>query len=194
MPRRGNGRKKVEIVKIPDEKSLQVSFSKRRGCLFKKANELCIMCGAEIAIVGYTPGNNVYSFGHPCVNRIVDRFLAGSPPQDPTEQLIESYRKERIYNANKEVNEKQEMLDMEMKHREELQAIKRDKWWEAPIEDLNTPQLKQMEMALEVIKEGLRKEAQRQQMINGAIFPFSILGSALTPPKTSSSSNGRNAK
>ncbi|XP_055821976.1 agamous-like MADS-box protein AGL62 [Solanum dulcamara] len=196
MPRIANGRKKIDIVKIQDDKRLQVTFSKRRANLFKKASELCTMCGAEIAIVGFTPGNSVYSFGHPCVDRVVDRFLMVNPPQDIniSDQLVEVYRKERIRQGNREVSEKQEMLDREIKHREALQAMKRDTasgqhWWEAPIEDLNSPQLKQMEKALEFINERLRREAQRQQMVHGTIFPFSNFGSSLTP--TGSSSNAR---
>ncbi|KAM3377356.1 hypothetical protein P3S68_009769 [Capsicum galapagoense] len=69
MARLSRGRKKVEIVKMKNESNMQVTFSKRRAGLFKKASELCTLCGAEIAIVVFSPGkaNKVYSFGHPSV-------------------------------------------------------------------------------------------------------------------------------
>ncbi|CAA6657720.1 unnamed protein product [Spirodela intermedia] len=61
-----------------------VSFSKRRSGLFKKAAELAILCGAEIAAVVFSPAGKPFSFGHPSVEAIADRLLAedaaGGPP------------------------------------------------------------------------------------------------------------------
>ncbi|PHT29741.1 Agamous-like MADS-box protein AGL62 [Capsicum baccatum] len=82
MPRRRKGRKRVDIVKMENESNLQVTFSKHRAGLFKKASELCTLCGAEIAIVVFSPGkaNKVYSFSHPSVELLVDRFLGRDLP------------------------------------------------------------------------------------------------------------------
>ncbi|KAG5589715.1 hypothetical protein H5410_040229 [Solanum commersonii] len=101
--------------------SKKVSFSKRRASIYKKANELCTMCGAKIVIVGFTPGNNIYSFG--TLHKILLIFL--------TKSL-------RLIKKRKFVRR------IEIKRKEELQAIKRDTasgqhWWKAPIEDLNYP-------------------------------------------------------
>lgn len=71
--KKSKGRQKVEMVKMPNESNLQVTFSKRRTGLFKKASELCTLCGADIAIIVFSPGKKVFSFGHPCVETIVDR-------------------------------------------------------------------------------------------------------------------------
>ncbi|KAK7369901.1 hypothetical protein VNO80_11949 [Phaseolus coccineus] len=69
------GRRKIEITEVKDPNTKQVTFSKRRTGLFKKANELSILCGAEVAIVVFSPGNKPYSFGHPSVDIVVDKFL-----------------------------------------------------------------------------------------------------------------------
>ncbi|KAF7127889.1 hypothetical protein RHSIM_Rhsim11G0149200 [Rhododendron simsii] len=45
------GRQKIKIAKIEIKNHLQVTFSKRRSGLFKKASELCTLCGVEIAIL-----------------------------------------------------------------------------------------------------------------------------------------------
>lgn len=42
-------------------------FSKRRVGLFKKACELCMLCGAKIAIAIISPDIKVFSSGHPRV-------------------------------------------------------------------------------------------------------------------------------
>ena len=73
------GRQKIEIKKIESEEARQVCFSKRRAGLFKKANELSILCGAEIGVIVFSPAGKPFSFGHPSVDSIIDRFLSGSP-------------------------------------------------------------------------------------------------------------------
>ncbi|KAG5091590.1 hypothetical protein JHK82_050368 [Glycine max] len=69
------GRRKIQIAVVKDPNTRQVTFSKRRTGLFKKANELSILCGVEIAIVVFSIGNKPYSFGHPSVDVVVTKFL-----------------------------------------------------------------------------------------------------------------------
>ncbi|GER42869.1 MADS-box transcription factor family protein [Striga asiatica] len=71
------GRKKIEIKKIANPSNRQVTFSKRRVGLFKKASELCILSGAEIAIIVHSLGKRVFTFGHPTPDAVIDRFLGG---------------------------------------------------------------------------------------------------------------------
>ncbi|KAL8530450.1 hypothetical protein ACS0TY_007478 [Phlomoides rotata] len=53
------------MEKIENEKNLQVTFSKRCAGVFKKASELNTLCGAESAVVVFTPGKRAHSYGHP---------------------------------------------------------------------------------------------------------------------------------
>ncbi|CAN1816143.1 Agamous-like MADS-box protein AGL62 [Linum perenne] len=76
MERTNKGRQRVEMVKMMKDSNRQVTFSKRRSGLFKKASELCTLCGVDIAIIVFSPGQKVFSFGHPSIQAIVDRFLA----------------------------------------------------------------------------------------------------------------------
>ena len=73
------GRRKIKIERVKDSNTRQVTFSKRRTGLFKKANELSILCGAEVAIVVFSPGNNPYSFGHPGVDVVAAKYLKLKP-------------------------------------------------------------------------------------------------------------------
>uniref|UniRef100_A0A8I6XT35 MADS-box domain-containing protein n=1 Tax=Hordeum vulgare subsp. vulgare TaxID=112509 RepID=A0A8I6XT35_HORVV len=73
----GNGRKKIAIQRIEKEEARHVCFSKRRQGLFTKATELSVMCGAEVAVVAFSPGGKGFSFGHPSAEAVIDRFLAG---------------------------------------------------------------------------------------------------------------------
>lgn len=70
------GRQKIEIKKIESISNRQVTFSKRRNGLFKKASELCILSGAEVAIIVKSPGKRTFAFGHPSVDAVISRYLA----------------------------------------------------------------------------------------------------------------------
>ncbi|KAM0840554.1 hypothetical protein ACQ4PT_059581 [Festuca glaucescens] len=77
-PRRpkGTGRKKIEIRRIESKQARQVCFSKRRVGLFKKATELATICGGKVAAVAFSPGRNVFTFGHPSVDSVLHRFYS----------------------------------------------------------------------------------------------------------------------
>ena len=47
-------RKKIEIKKIDNATARQVTFSKRRRGLFKKAEELSTLCDAEVAVMVFS--------------------------------------------------------------------------------------------------------------------------------------------
>ncbi|XP_021763782.1 agamous-like MADS-box protein AGL29 [Chenopodium quinoa] len=68
------GRRKLEMKKIEKSSSRLVTFSKRRSGAFKKANELSTLCGAEIAIIVFSPGGKPFSFGKPNIETVVNRF------------------------------------------------------------------------------------------------------------------------
>lgn len=54
------GRGKIEIKKIENLSSRQVTFSKRRGGLFKKAGELAVLCDAEVAVIIFSQTGKLY--------------------------------------------------------------------------------------------------------------------------------------
>ncbi|KAG6409200.1 hypothetical protein SASPL_132234 [Salvia splendens] len=57
------GRGKIVIRRIDDMTSRQVTFSKRRNGLLKKAKELAILCDAEVALIIFSSTGKLYDFG-----------------------------------------------------------------------------------------------------------------------------------
>ncbi|KAI3939777.1 hypothetical protein MKW92_012563, partial [Papaver armeniacum] len=55
-------RGKTEMRRIENATSRQVTFSKRRNGLLKKAFELSVLCEAEVALIVFSPGGKVYEF------------------------------------------------------------------------------------------------------------------------------------
>ncbi|KAI6692205.1 hypothetical protein NL676_019915 [Syzygium grande] len=56
------GRRKVEIRRIADKSSRQVTFSKRRGGLMKKARELSVLCDVDVALAVFSSRGKLYEF------------------------------------------------------------------------------------------------------------------------------------
>jgi hypothetical protein len=60
----GGGRsRRREIRRIEDATSRQVTFSKRRTGLLKKAFELGVLCDAEVALVVFSSTGRRYEYG-----------------------------------------------------------------------------------------------------------------------------------
>ncbi|BAT86911.1 hypothetical protein VIGAN_05024200 [Vigna angularis var. angularis] len=55
-------RKKIPIKKIVDVTARQVTFSKRKSGLLKKARELSLLCDAEIALIVFSPGGKLFDY------------------------------------------------------------------------------------------------------------------------------------
>jgi hypothetical protein len=56
------GRGKVELKKIENPANRQVTFSKRRMGLLKKANELAILCDAQIGVIIFSGSGKMYEY------------------------------------------------------------------------------------------------------------------------------------
>lgn len=56
------GRVKLEIKRIENNTNRQVTFSKRRNGLIKKAYELSILCDIDIALIMFSPSGRLSHF------------------------------------------------------------------------------------------------------------------------------------
>ncbi|XP_060963213.1 MADS-box transcription factor 27 isoform X1 [Cannabis sativa] len=56
------GRGKVELKRIENPTSRQVTFSKRRNGLLKKAFELSLLCDAEVGLIVFSPSGKLYQY------------------------------------------------------------------------------------------------------------------------------------
>ncbi|XP_076928972.1 protein VERNALIZATION 1-like [Bidens hawaiensis] len=56
------GRGKVELKRIQDKVSRQVSFTKRRNGLMKKAHELSVLCDVDVAVFVFSGKNRLSEF------------------------------------------------------------------------------------------------------------------------------------
>ncbi|KAL0334985.1 UNVERIFIED_CONTAM: Agamous-like MADS-box protein [Sesamum radiatum] len=161
------GRQKIKIEKIEVKNHLQVTFSKRRSGLFKKASELCTLCGVEIAIIVFSPAGKVFSFGHPNVESIIDRFLArstGPNSHDPF-HLVEAQRNASVRELNLQLGQILNEVEVERKRGENLDNMRKTNeshyWWEAPVSKLGLEELEQLRDAMEELKKNVSQHANK---------------------------------
>ncbi|KAH6789933.1 hypothetical protein C2S51_004939 [Perilla frutescens var. frutescens] len=66
-------RQKIQIKKIDNLTSRQVTFSKRRRGLFKKAQELATLCDAEIALIVFSATGKLFDYSSSSMMQIIQR-------------------------------------------------------------------------------------------------------------------------
>ncbi|VVA92138.1 unnamed protein product [Arabis nemorensis] len=83
------GRVKLEIKRIENTTNRQVTFSKRRNGLIKKAYELSILCDIDIALIMFSPSDRLSLFsGKTRIEDVFTRFI--NLPNQEREKDIQS--------------------------------------------------------------------------------------------------------
>ncbi|KAL6634621.1 hypothetical protein ACP70R_027292 [Stipagrostis hirtigluma subsp. patula] len=68
------GRGKIVIRRIDNSTSRQVTFSKRRNGIFKKAKELAILCDAEVGLMIFSSTGRLYEYSSTSMKSVIDRY------------------------------------------------------------------------------------------------------------------------
>ena len=56
------GRGKVQLKRIENKINRQVTFSKRRAGLLKKAHEISVLCDAEVALIVFSHKGKLFEY------------------------------------------------------------------------------------------------------------------------------------
>nr|AHW58026.1 SVP-1 [Coffea arabica] len=117
-------REKIQIRKIDNATARQVTFSKRRRGLFKKAEELSVLCDADVALILFSSTGKLFEYSSSSMKEILERHNLHSKNLEKMEQpslelqLVENSNCSRL---SKEVAEKSHQL--RQMRREELQGL-----------------------------------------------------------------------
>ncbi|KAK7343651.1 hypothetical protein VNO77_12560 [Canavalia gladiata] len=66
-------RGKIQMKKIENATSRQVTFSKRRSGLLKKAYELSVLCDAQVAVIIFSQSGRLFEFSSSDITKILER-------------------------------------------------------------------------------------------------------------------------
>ncbi|CAK9150959.1 unnamed protein product, partial [Ilex paraguariensis] len=68
------GRGKIVIRRIDNSTSRQVTFCKRRNGLLKKAEELSILCDAEVGLIIFSSTGRLHEFSSTSMKAVIERY------------------------------------------------------------------------------------------------------------------------
>uniref|UniRef100_A0A7N0ZRF9 Agamous-like MADS-box protein AGL15 n=1 Tax=Kalanchoe fedtschenkoi TaxID=63787 RepID=A0A7N0ZRF9_KALFE len=110
------GRGKIEIKKIENINSRQVTFSKRRSGLLKKARELSVLCDAEVAVIIFSNTGKLFDFSSHGMKGTIARY---SKCQDSSETSTVEDKPKVNHQLEKEPLDilKEELANLQLKHR-----------------------------------------------------------------------------
>jgi hypothetical protein len=146
------GRAKIEIKKIENPSARQVCFSKRRVGLIKKASELSILCGSEVGIIVFSQAGKAFSFGHPCIDYVIDKVMK-RPVSVDKEKIELIQRLENEYNSLLQEleaeKERHHVLEQQLHADYINQRHYMGNWWNQPLDGMSLIELKQHAERLE---------------------------------------------
>uniref|UniRef100_A0A6I8RQZ7 Myocyte enhancer factor 2D n=1 Tax=Xenopus tropicalis TaxID=8364 RepID=A0A6I8RQZ7_XENTR len=89
------GRKKIQIQRITDERNRQVTFTKRKFGLMKKAYELSVLCDCEIALIIFNHSNKLFQYASTDMDKVLLKYTEYNEPHESrtNADIIETLRK-----------------------------------------------------------------------------------------------------
>ncbi|KAL7615875.1 hypothetical protein Lser_V15G02524 [Lactuca serriola] len=193
--KRTKGRQKIDIKKIEDPNSLQVAFSKRRTGLFKKASEICVLTGAQIAILVTSPAGRFYGFRHPNTDVLLDDFLNDNNKDAATNTTTggETGATQKNYRSppptpimmefNQHYSEVSRELEAEKKRGGMIpESSGESRWYDEPVDGLDVEEIQQYLCSLDELKRKVLTRAVELMMINKSSDAFFGWNNGIQPP------------
>ncbi|XP_054903364.1 myocyte-specific enhancer factor 2D isoform X1 [Poeciliopsis prolifica] len=96
------GRKKIQIQRITDERNRQVTFTKRKFGLMKKAYELSVLCDCEIALIIFNHSNKLFQYASTDMDKVLLKYTEYNEPHESrtNADIIETLRKKGFNGCN----------------------------------------------------------------------------------------------
>ncbi|GFZ10412.1 K-box region and MADS-box transcription factor family protein [Actinidia rufa] len=156
-------RGKIQIKRIENSTNRQVTYSKRRNGLFKKANELTVLCDAKVSIIMISSTGKLHEYISPSVS---------------TKQLFDQYQKTLGIDLWSSYYEKMQehlkrLKDVNRNFRREIRQRMGESLNELSYEDLRGLE-QDMETSLKIIRD--RKLRNVEEIHRSLLHEFDAIG------------------
>ncbi|XP_047250902.1 MADS-box protein JOINTLESS [Capsicum annuum] len=118
-------RQKIQIKKIDNLTARQVTFSKRRRGLFKKAQELSTLCDADIGLIVFSATGKLFEYSSSSMMQLIEKHKMQSERDNNTPEQLQSSNlqseKKTYATLSRDFVEKNR--ELRQLHGEELQGL-----------------------------------------------------------------------
>ncbi|KAJ4712925.1 MADS-box protein [Melia azedarach] len=105
-------RGKTQMKRIENATSRQVTFSKRRNGLLKKAFELSVLCDAEVALIIFSPRGKLYEFSSCSINKTIERYQKRAKDLGISTKIVEEDHMQHVKEDPSSMVKKLEFLEV----------------------------------------------------------------------------------
>ncbi|KAA8546451.1 hypothetical protein F0562_002810 [Nyssa sinensis] len=106
------GRGKIEIKRIENQSNRQVTYSKRRNGIMKKAKEITVLCDAHVSLVIFASSGKMHEYCSPSTNLIdiLDRYHKQSGKR------LWDAKHENLSNELDRIKKENDSMQIELRH------------------------------------------------------------------------------
>ncbi|KAM6555985.1 hypothetical protein CsatB_003004 [Cannabis sativa] len=105
-------RGKIQMKRIENATSRQVTFSKRRSGLLKKAQELAVLCDVQLGLIIFSQKGRLYEFSTTDMQNIIERYHKHAKIQEQTNKMEVEQHTQRFKLETADMAKKIELLEV----------------------------------------------------------------------------------
>ncbi|XP_015878031.3 agamous-like MADS-box protein MADS3 isoform X2 [Ziziphus jujuba] len=109
------GRGRVVLERIENKINRQVTFSKRRNGLLKKACELSVLCDAEVGLIIFSSRGKLFEFGSTDLKKILERYRHFCYTSEDYHNIVEN-ETQNLYQEVSRLRVRHQSLQLSERH------------------------------------------------------------------------------